>query len=229
MQNIEQNLKKIRAEINEFEKQAKRVPDSVQLLAVSKKKSTDLIVDAYHAGQRLFGESYVQEALAKIEKLNQYSDIEWHFIGPIQSNKTRDIANHFNWVHSVDRIKIIRRLNEQRSDQLAPLNICLQVNIDAEETKSGFLADEILLVAQDVLGLKNIKLRGLMAIPKPRTDEKQQRETFHKVQQLFSAMQSLSVDVDTLSLGMSGDMSAAIAEGSSMVRIGTAIFGERDV
>lgn len=227
MQNTEKNLKIIQSQIAQFENKFDRNPHSVQLMAVSKKKSQVLIEHAYHAGQRVFGESYVQEALAKILNLRHLQEIEWHFIGPIQSNKTRDIAAHFNWVHSVERLKIIKRLNEQR-DNKEPLNVCLQVNIDDEESKSGFRADEIIAVAQQVLALPNLRLRGLMAIPKPRQELIKQRSVFNKVRQLFIQIKTLSKHVDTLSMGMSGDIEAAIAEGSTMLRVGTAIFGGRE-
>lgn len=226
MNNTEENIKKIQSRIKQYEKEYSRQDNSVQLMAVSKKKPIELIEQVYTSGQRVFGESYVQEAVEKIQMLQHINDIQWHFIGPIQSNKTRDIATHFNWVHSVDRLKIIKRLNEQRGDK-TPLNICLQVNIDGEESKSGFTVDAIIEAAQQVLLMPHLKLRGLMAIPKPREKLLEQREAFNRVGQLFEQLQGLSDEVDTLSMGMSGDLEAAIAEGTTIVRVGTAIFGQR--
>ena len=227
MQNTEVNLKNIQSEIVRLEQQYQRLNHSVQLMAVSKKKPVDLIEQAYHGGQRIFGESYVQEAIEKKQKLAHLKDIQWHFIGPIQSNKTRDIATNFNWVHSVDRLKIMKRLNDQRDDALSPINICLQVNIDNEASKSGFNAEEILDAAHQVMLMPQLTLRGIMAIPKPSNDLLEQRNAFKRVKMLFKQLQTLSNKVDTLSMGMSGDLEAAIAEGSTIVRVGTAIFGQR--
>jgi len=227
MQNTEENLKNIQSQMIQFEQQYKRLHDSVQLMAVSKKKPVKAIEQAYQAGQRIFGESYVQEAVEKIHDLTHLKDIQWHFIGPIQSNKTRDIAAHFAWVHSVDRLKIMQRLNDQRDNNLPPINICLQVNIDNEASKSGFIADEIMDVAKQAMEMPQLTLRGLMAIPKPSDDFLAQRHSFKRVKVLFDQLQALSDTVDTLSMGMSGDLEAAIAEGSTMVRVGTAIFGQR--
>lgn len=223
----EENLNEIRQQIQLYKKEFKR-EDKVDLLAVSKKQSIDKIRAAYHSGQKLFGESYVQEAIKKIDCLKDLSDIEWHFIGPIQSNKTKDIARHFNWVHSVDRLKIAHRLNDQRPEGLPALNICLQVNIDEESTKSGFLASEVIEAALTIANMEHLQLRGIMAIPRPSDFFDQQRLAFQKVKSLFKQMQNQHEQIDVLSLGMSNDMRAAIAEGSTMVRIGTAIFGARD-
>lgn len=224
MTSIEQHLDQIRSRIEASEIAAGRVAGSVLLLAVSKTKTADDIAAAYQAGQRHFGESYVQEALAKQEHLSAF-DITWHFIGPIQSNKTRTIANHFDWVHSVDRVKIAKRLSEQRSDQLPPLNLCLQVNISEENTKSGMALAELPQVMEQVSVLKNIRLRGVMAIPKPSEDYDEQCVPYRK---LLAAVKSLHLPgIDTFSFGMSSDMQAAIAEGSTLVRIGTALFGRR--
>lgn len=228
MQNTEENIKNIQSKIELYEKNYHRLPHCVKLMAVSKKKPQELIEQVYASGQRIFGESYLQEAMQKIEALQYLEDIQWHFIGPIQSNKTRDIANHFNWVHSVDRLKIMKRLNDQRDNSKEPLNVCLQVNIDNEASKSGFTVEEIDDAARQVLDMPNLKLRGLMAIPKPRKELIEQRRAFKKVQQLFTQLKMLSGDIDTLSMGMSGDIEAAIAEGSTMVRVGTAIFGSRE-
>lgn len=227
MQNTEENLKYIQSKIVRLEQQYQRLNHSVQLMAVSKKKPADVIERAYQSGQRIFGESYVQEAVAKINKLRHLKDLEWHFIGPIQANKTRDIATNFNWVHSVDRLKIIQRLNDQRKQGLPPINVCLQVNIDNEASKSGFNSQELIKAAQQVILMPQLTLRGLMAIPKPSDNLLEQRAAFKRVKQLFVQLQTLSETVDTLSMGMSGDLEAAIAEGSTIVRVGTAIFGQR--
>ncbi|MDF1688504.1 MAG: YggS family pyridoxal phosphate-dependent enzyme [Cycloclasticus sp.] len=199
----------------------------VKLLAVSKTRPASEVAVLYKAGQRDFGENYLQEALKK-QQLLAHLDMTWHFIGPIQSNKTRDISRYFSWVHSVDRLKIAVRLDQQRPVNLAPLNICLQVNIDEEETKSGFYLDELPNVIEAILALKNVRLRGLMAIPKVNKSIHEQRLSFKKLAEAQEKInQSFNIKLDTLSMGMSGDLKAAIAEGSTMVRIGTAIFGER--
>jgi len=199
----------------------------VRLLAVSKTRPANEVMALYKAGQRDFGENYLQDALKK-QRLLAHFDIAWHFIGPIQSNKTRDIARYFSWVHSVDRLKIAARLDQQRPTNLAPLNVCLQVNIDKEETKSGFLLDELSGVIEPMLALKNIKLRGLMAIPKVDKSVAEQRVSFKRLSEAQDDInQCFKLKLDTLSMGMSGDLEAAIAEGSTMVRIGTAIFGAR--
>lgn len=200
----------------------------VQLLAVSKTKPASMVREAWHLGQKHFGESYLQEALGKIDELNELSDIHWHFIGPIQSNKTRDISNHFDWVHSIDRLKIAQRLNDQRSEELPPLNICLQVNISGEASKSGINLEELPSLVLSIASLPNLKLRGLMAIPAPETDIEKQREPFKKLAHQLNALNDeFSLSMDTLSMGMTDDLEAAIAEGSTMVRIGTALFGSR--
>jgi len=202
-------------------------PLPVRLLAVSKTRPANDVVALYKAGQRDFGENYLQEALKK-QQLLAHFDITWHFIGPIQSNKTRDISRYFSWVHSVDRLKIAVRLDQQRPINLAPLNICLQVNIDEEDTKSGFYLDELPNVIEPILALKNVKLRGLMAIPKVHKSTDEQRDAFKRLAQAQEKInESFNIQLDTLSMGMSGDLEPAIAEGSTMVRIGTAIFGER--
>lgn len=219
-------LKHIQGEIRDAETRFNRAPGSVQLLAVSKTKPVEAIRAALAAGQRAFGENYVDEAVAKVEALSDES-IEWHYIGGIQSNKTRLLASHFDWVHGVDREKIARRLSEQRPENLPPLNICLQVNIDDESSKSGVSPDELPALAEAVAELPGIALRGLMVIPAPQTDFDQQRASLSRVRELFEALRSKHPQIDTLSMGMSGDMQAAIAEGSTMVRIGTAIFGAR--
>ncbi|GFO74077.1 PLP dependent protein [Bathymodiolus platifrons methanotrophic gill symbiont] len=224
MTSIAIKLDRINAGIRQAEIDAQRVPFSTQLLAVSKTKPAADIIKAYRAGQRQFGESYLQEALLKQKELCCYQ-ICWHFIGPIQSNKTRQIAAHFSWVHSVDRLKIAKRLNEQRPDNLPPLNICLQVNISNEQSKSGFQLEELAGAVEQVLKLTNLKLRGVMAIPQPATEYELQCEPYH---QLYQAAKALNKpEMDTFSFGMTGDVKAAIAEGSTIVRVGTALFGRR--
>jgi len=198
------------------------------LLAVSKDKSVQQIREAYDTGQRRFGESYIQEALTKIEALSDL-DIEWHFIGPVQSNKTKHIARHFAWVHSVDRVKIAQRLHDQRPLSSPPLNICLQINISHERSKQGIDLNELAMLAREIKAFDRLRVRGLMAIPAPTDNFQEQRHMFMQIRQ---AQQQLITDgwqLDTLSMGMSNDMEAAIAEGATMVRIGTAIFGERSI
>ncbi len=205
--------------------------NSVTLLAVSKTKPVSAIEQAYLVGQRDFGENYLQEAIEKITKLSNLPEICWHFIGPIQSNKTKQIAQHFNWVHSVDRVKIAHRLNDHLNDsslqnhcQDTSLNICLQVNISEESSKSGIMVDEVFSLAEVVDNCDKLTLRGLMAIP----EKKAGKASYEKMQHLFKKLQAQYPTVDTLSMGMSNDLELAIAYGSTMVRIGTAIFGQRD-
>jgi pyridoxal phosphate enzyme (YggS family) len=200
----------------------------VALLAVSKTKPSTLIREAYHAGQRQFGESYVQEAVDKINELSELSDIEWHFIGPIQSNKSALVATHFDWVQSVDRIKIARRLNEQRPQNIAKLNILIQINIDDEDTKSGCTIDELPELAAFVANAENLVLRGVMAIPKKSETLSEQQASFARLNGCFTQLKSQYPTIDTLSMGMSNDVEAAISQGSTMVRIGTDIFGPRN-
>lgn len=224
MVNIAERFAAVRAQIREAEVAAERAPCSVQLLAVSKTKPAAAIAAAYRVGQRHFGENYLQEALKKQQELAAFN-ISWHFIGPIQSNKTRPIAAHFAWVHSVDRLKIAERLSEQRPDYLPPLNICLQVNISDEASKSGIALAELPELVDAVTQLPRLRLRGVMAIPEPVVDYQAQRQPYR---QLYQAVQSLaSPDLDTFSFGMSGDLLAAVVEGATLVRIGTALFGER--
>jgi hypothetical protein len=206
---------------------ADRPVNSVKLLAVSKTKPVSDIKQAYGAGHRLFGENYVQEGVEKIQHLADLSDIEWHFIGPLQSNKTRLVAEHFAWVQSIDRLKIAQRLSQQRNPYKT-LNICIQVNIDQETSKAGVLVNEVIPLAAALAVLPNLTLRGLMAIPLASHSEEEQRESFHKMQQLFAQLQTKYPQVDTLSMGMSNDMQLAIEAGSTMVRVGTAIFGARN-
>jgi pyridoxal phosphate enzyme (YggS family) len=203
----------------------------VELLAVSKTFGADAVIAAAEAGQAAFGENYLQEALEKIAAVRATRpdlELEWHFIGPIQSNKTRPIAEHFDWVHSVDREKIAHRLSEQRPAHLPPLNSCLQVNISGEASKSGVLPTDVIAVAQAIAALPRLRLRGLMAIPEAEGDAEQQRAPFRQLHALFDQLRAEGLALDTLSMGMSGDMAAAIAEGATIVRIGSAIFGTRD-
>ncbi|KZN60918.1 hypothetical protein N473_23065 [Pseudoalteromonas luteoviolacea CPMOR-1] len=207
--------------------QNSHISDPVQLLAVSKTKPIDLIQQAYEAGQRQFGESYVQEAVDKVTHFKQYRDIEWHFIGPIQSNKSRHIAEHFNWVQSVDRIKIARRLSEQRPSNLKPLNILIQVNISGDEKKSGCMLEELTELAEFIDGAKQLTLRGLMTITAQTDNVDQQLQYFEQMKDCFDKLKTQYPHIDTLSMGMSGDLEPAIAAGATMVRIGTDIFGKR--
>ena len=203
----------------------------MSLLAVSKTFGPDAVIEAAEAGQRAFGENYLQEALDKMAAVHVARPdllLEWHFIGPIQSNKTRPIAERFDWVHAVDREKIARRLSEQRPAHLPPLNVCLQVNISGEASKSGVVPEEVMRLAQQVAGMPNLKLRGLMAIPEPADDPEQQRAPLRRMRELLASLQTAGLPLDTLSMGMSSDLEAAVAEGATIVRIGTAIFGKRD-
>ena len=217
-----------------------RRPDSVALLAVSKTFGAEMVLEAIAAGQRAFGENYLQEALAKMAAVDLAlrsgpdagADVllEWHFIGPIQSNKTRAIAENFDWAHTVDREKIAQRLSQQRPPHLAPLNICLQVNISGEASKSGMAPSEVLDVARAVVGLPGLALRGLMAIPEPTEDQQKQHAAFRQTRELLTQLQQelAAPQLDTLSMGMSADMAVAIEEGATIVRVGSAIFGQRE-
>jgi len=221
---LAESFAQLKHEIVLAEQTAGRTPGSVALLAVSKTKPAALIAEAYRLGQRHFGENYVQEAVSKQQQLSAFN-ISWHFIGPIQSNKTKIIASHFAWVHSVDRLKIAQRLSEQRPAHLPALNICLQVNISGEASKSGIAMEELAELVDQVRQLPGLRLRGVMAIPEPETDFQRQRQPYR---QLFQTVQALKLpELDTFSYGMSGDLSAAICEGATMVRIGTALFGAR--
>lgn len=213
-------LERIRA----AERQFQRPPGSVRLLAVSKTHPASAVAALAAAGQRCFGENYLQEALDKMAELAALN-LEWHFIGPIQTNKTRGVAEHFAWAHSVDRLKIAERLSAQRPDALPPLNVCLEVNIDRESSKHGLDESELIDVARAVAALPRLRLRGLMAIPAPAADFAAQRQPFARLRQL--AEQLDRAGLDTLSMGMSDDLEAAIAEGATLVRIGTALFGPR--
>lgn len=224
---ISDNLEQIRADIQRLENAHQRTAGDVKLLAVSKKKPVEDIRQAIDAGQTCFGENYADEGVEKITAIANES-IDWHYIGHIQSNKTRLIATHYDWVQGVERAKILERLAQHRPDHLPPLNICLQVNIDAEDSKSGCSPEQLMELAAQTDGKPEIKLRGIMAIPAPQTDLAAQRAAFAQLATLYRSLQARYPQVDTLSMGMSGDMEAAIAEGATMVRIGTAIFGSRD-
>lgn len=225
------SLQTILHNIRQSELNAKRKPDSVRLLAVSKKQSADKIRELYLQGQKAFGENYLQEALEK-QALLKDCDIEWHFIGHIQSNKTKEIAENFSWVQSVDRFKIAKRLNDQRPSDFPPLNICIEVNIDREKNKSGVMPEDLLALAKEIMPFENLRLRGLMIIP-----EKNNIKAFQEAAQLqtelaaylekFSSQNKKPCAIDTLSMGMSADFDAAIKAGSTMVRVGTALFGVR--
>ena len=226
MRNMEKNLADIHARIDAAARAAGRDPESILLLAVSKKKPASDIRTAYQYGQRDFGENYLQEALQKMEEVDGLG-INWHFIGAIQSNKTRPIAEAFDWAHCIDRLKIATRLSEQRPPDMAPLNVCIQINIDHEDSKAGIDPAELPELAEAVASLPGIRLRGLMAIPAPREDYDEQCRAFARVAEALEMLRQQGIDCDTLSMGMTQDMEAAIAQGSTLVRIGTAIFGER--
>lgn len=224
MSTIAENIAKVRARIREAAQATGRDPKGVNLLAVSKTKPAADVREAHAAGMVDFGENYLQEALAKQLELADLT-LTWHFIGPIQSNKTRPIAEHFQWVHSVDRLKVAERLSAQRPAHLPPLNVCLQVNVSGEDSKSGCSAAELPALARAVAALPNLRLRGLMAIPEPTEDVAAQHAAFARLRELLT---TLDLGLDTLSMGMSHDLEAAIAEGATWVRIGTALFGARD-
>ena len=226
MTTISNALQAARTRISAAATQCGRDPESIILLAVSKTVSPETIRIAYGVGQRAFGESYAQEALDKIAALPDL-DIVWHFIGPLQSNKTKLIAENFAWAHSVERVKIAQRLSDQRPDSLPPLNLCLQVNVSGEASKSGVAPAEVAALAQAVATLPKIKLRGLMAIPEATGDSAKQHAQFRLLRELYGQLIAQGHALDTLSMGMSGDLEAAIAEGATIVRLGSAIFGER--
>lgn len=225
---VKENLLTVKTQIREYEQLFSRKPNSIFLLAVSKGQSLEKIQQAIEAGQMAFGENYLQEALAKIEALKN-NNIEWHFIGTIQSNKTKKIAQHFSWVHSVNDLVIAKRLSDQRPSELPPLNICIEVNVSQEKSKSGISPDDLLALAKNIQNLPRLRLRGLMGIPAPARSFDQQREVFRILKNEFELLDSNGVNLDTLSMGTSDDMQAAIAEGSTLVRIGRAIFGKRSL
>jgi len=227
MTSLTQRLKDVHARITNAANNNQRDPESIQLLAVSKTQPAEAVISAAKAGQTRFGENYLQDALPKITALKEQGfDLEWHYIGPIQSNKTRAIAENFQWVHSIDRLKIAQRLSEQRPDHLPPLKTCIQVNISNERQKAGISAEDLNALALEINLLPHLELHGLMAIPPASATSEQQHQYFASMNQLFNNLPD-STTLDTLSMGMSGDLEAAIAEGSTMVRIGTAIFGAR--
>jgi pyridoxal phosphate enzyme (YggS family) len=226
MRSIPDNLQAVKDRIAGAARAAGREPAAVALLAVSKTHAPALIEEAFGAGQRAFGENYVQEALDKMGALARLP-IEWHLVGPLQSNKTRAAAERFQWVHTLDREKIARRLSEQRPAAMPPLEVLVQVNVSGEASKSGVAPREAAALAKAVAALPRLRLRGLMSVPEPTDDERLQRARFREVRELYESLKKEGLELDTLSMGMTADMQAAIAEGSTMVRIGTAIFGER--
>lgn len=220
------NLQIIGEKIRQAEARFGREPNSVQLLAVSKRHPASAIQECLECGQIAFGENYAQELIGKAKEIED-NKVSWHYIGPIQSNKTRLIAESAQWVHSIDRLKIARRLSEQMPEGQPPINVCIQLNISAEKTKSGIALDELKVLADQIVQLPNLTLKGIMAIPAAETDFDKQRYAFAKARKALEALNIQGYELDTLSMGMSGDMEAAIAEGATIVRIGTAIFGKR--
>ena len=230
MSTIDDKLKDVRARVTAACKKAGRDPASVTLLAVSKTFPAQAVAQAAASGQRAFGENYIQEGVDKITQLADLTHrlgLQWHCIGPVQSNKTRLVAEHFDWVHSVDRLKIAQRLSEQRPASLAPLQVCIQVNIDGSDTKSGVAPQGALALAREVAALPRLALRGLMTIPQPAPDFDSQRAVHARARALFDELRAQGLALDTLSMGMTADLEAAIDAGSTMVRVGTAIFGQR--
>lgn len=223
---IAENLQRLNTRIAQACRDAGRLPGSVKLLAVSKTFGTDVVAQAHACGQTAFGENYIQEAVAKITAL-AHLPLEWHCIGPIQSNKTRLVAEHFHWVHTVDRLKIAQRLSEQRPSHLPPLQLCIQVNIDGGTTKSGVAPPDALTLARAMVQLPRVQLRGLMCIPEPAPDFVAAEAVFKRATALFDAINAAGVPLDTLSMGMSDDLEAAVHAGSTLVRVGSAIFGRR--
>ena len=228
MTSIQHNLQQVRQRISAAAQRCGRDPEEITLLAVSKTKPASDVEEAVAAGQLAFGENYVQEGVEKIQTLAAYPTLAWHFIGPLQSNKSRLVAENFAWCHTIDRLRIARRLNDQRPESLAPLNVLIQVNISDENSKSGIMLEALPELAQAVAALPRLRLRGLMAIPAPESDYQRQLAVCQQMAAAFHALKAYYPDVDTLSLGMSDDLEAAIAAGSTLVRIGTAIFGARD-
>jgi pyridoxal phosphate enzyme (YggS family) len=233
MFSIADNLTNVRQRIKKAQLDANRDLASVQLLAVTKTRSAEALVAAMQSGLNCFGENYVNEAVSKQEALKNlcteetYQTLVWHFIGPVQSNKTKIIAQHFDWVQSVDRDKIAQRLNDQRPSHLAPLNVCIQVNINHEESKSGLNTEEVQALAKLIHSLPKLKLRGLMTIPKAVQSPEALQASFLAMKALFKQLKLIYSDIDTLSMGMSGDIETAVNHGSTMVRVGTALFGQR--
>ncbi len=228
MSQISDNLQIIGAKLKKFSSQYRREENAVKLLAVSKKHDSNKIREAYHYGQKAFGENYVQELWDKYHALADL-DIEWHFIGPLQSNKTKKIAEIADWVHTIDRLKIAQRLNDQRPQNLPKLSVCIQLNISGESTKSGVTEEAVVDLAKNIIKLPNLRLRGLMVIPAPEDDFDKQLAVFTQVNTIKDTLNlEQGLELDTLSMGMSNDIEAAIAGGSTMVRVGTAIFGRRE-
>ena len=226
MTTIATNLQAVHGRIRRAAQSAGRPPSAIALVAVSKTWSADKIAAAHACGQNAFGENYVQEAMGKLTRL-AHLPLEWHFIGPIQSNKTRDIAEHFQWVHSVEREKIAIRLSDARPARLPPLNVCVQVNVSGQASKSGVAPGDELALARAITALPRLKLRGLMAVPEPTLHTGLQRRRFALLRELKDGLVAAGFALDTLSMGMSDDLEAAILEGATMVRVGTAIFGQR--
>jgi len=226
MSTISEGLQAITTRISAAATAAGRALEDIQLVAVSKTFPPEDIRAAFACGQRAFGESYVQEALEKINDLNDLP-LEWHFIGPVQSNKTRAIAETFQWVHSVDRLRVAQRLSDARPALLPPLQVCLQVNISGEASKSGVASAEVALLAEQVSHLSNVRLRGLMTVPRPTDDQEAQRAAFRSMRELLGSLRARGIALDTLSMGMSDDLEAAIQEGATIIRVGRAIFGQR--
>lgn len=225
--NVSENLSRLRLRIEKAELAAGRESNSAGLVAVSKTKPISLILAAVAEGQRAFGENYAQEAIEKASTLADLG-LEWHFIGPVQSNKTSGLATWMSWVHTVDRLKVARRLNDQRPEHMAPLNVCLQVNISGEASKAGLASDQIDALALEVAQLPRLRLRGLMAIPAPTDDPAEQRRAFSDMRLLLQRLKLALPELDTLSMGMSADLEAAIAEGATLIRVGSDIFGARN-
>lgn len=226
MQKVLDNLTFLKQQIHKAEEKYGREHDSVQLVGISKKQAIPKIVTAARAGQFAFGENHLQEGLAKIQRLKKFP-MEWHFIGSVQGNKATAITTYFDWVHSLDRAKIALILSEDRPEELPPLNVCIQVNVDGEQSKGGVSLEELPMLAGFVKDLPRLKLRGIMSIPRPELDFDEQRASFARVREASEQLKSYGFDIDTISMGMSGDYEAAIAEGATIVRIGTALFGPR--
>ncbi len=225
--NIGRNLDRIKTQIEHAATSTGRQSQNITLLAVSKTKPISDIISAYQSGQRDFGENYVQEGVEKIQALRSYSDIYWHFIGPLQSNKSKIVAENFDWMHSIDRFKIAKRLNDQRPASMPPLKVCIQVNIDDDENKAGVSPQETETLLAQLSDLEKLELRGLMTIPKALQSKEQLTKSFARMTALYTQLKANYPTFDTLSMGMSGDLELAIEQGSTMVRVGTAIFGQR--
>ena len=226
MHDVATALTAVRARIGELERRYRRAPGSVALLAVSKTKPAEAVRAAIAAGQRAFGENHLQDAMTKVEALAD-DGVSWHFIGAVQSNKTRPIAAHFDWVHGIEREKIATRLSAQRPAGRGPIDVCIEVNVSGEDTKSGVAPEGVEPLARLVRDLPGLRLRGLMAIPRPAEDFETQRIPFRRLREILDDLNAKGLELDTLSMGMTGDLEAAIAEGATMVRVGTAIFGPR--